>query len=66
MKYYMIENHPQDSRVKIRNDDVCQTLPANMGGGGGNTPMVLIKEEIDEQKQLPNTLRCTKQTDIHY
>jgi len=35
-----IENHPQDSRVKLREDGTVQTLTARMGLGGGNVPMV--------------------------
>lgn len=29
-----IENHPNDSRVKIREDGVVQTLSSRMGTGG--------------------------------
>ena len=36
-----IENHPNDSRVKIREDGVCQTLSGRMGTGGNNTPLVM-------------------------
>lgn len=36
-----IENHPNDSRVKFREDDTFQTLSGRMGTGGGNVPMVL-------------------------
>ena len=36
-----IENHPADSRVKIAEDGVCQTLSGRMGTGGGNVPMVM-------------------------
>ena len=36
----MIENHPADSRV-IESGDVCQTLSARMGTGGGNVPLVM-------------------------
>lgn len=36
-----IENHPQDSRVKLSEDNVIQTLSGYMGMGGGNAPMVL-------------------------
>ena len=43
----LLENHPTDSRVKIREDGICQTLTTRMGTGGGNVPMVLIYE--DEQ-----------------
>lgn len=30
----ILENHPNDSRVKIREDGVCQTLNGRMGTGG--------------------------------
>jgi DNA (cytosine-5)-methyltransferase 1 len=40
MIYKIIENHPQDSRVKYREDGVFQTLSSKMGQGGGNVPMV--------------------------
>ena len=36
-----LENHPNDSRVKISEDNVVQTLCSRMGTGGGNTPMIL-------------------------
>lgn len=36
----MVENHPMDSRVTL-SGDVCQTLSARMGTGGGNTPLVM-------------------------
>ena len=37
----VLENHPNDSRIKIREDGVVQTLSSRMGTGGNNTPMVL-------------------------
>lgn len=37
----LIENHPNDSRVRIE-QDTCQTLSSRMGTGGGNTPLVLM------------------------
>jgi DNA (cytosine-5)-methyltransferase 1 len=37
----LLENHPADSRVKISDDNVVQTLSARMGTGGGNTPLVM-------------------------
>ncbi len=43
MKAYAIENHPNDSRVKLSTDNVIQTLSGRMGTGGGNTPMILEK-----------------------
>lgn len=38
--YVVLENHPADSRVKISEDGVVQTLSSRMGTGGGNVPMV--------------------------
>lgn len=35
MKAIMIENHPADSRVKIKDDGICQSLTSRMGTGGG-------------------------------
>lgn len=42
MKCYAVENHPNDSRVKIDEDGIVQTLSSRMGTGGNNTPFVLI------------------------
>lgn len=42
MKCYAVENHPNDSRVKIEPDGIVQTLSSRMGTGGNNTPFVLI------------------------
>lgn len=38
---YVLENHPNDSRIKICEDDTFQTLSGRMGTGGNNTPMVM-------------------------
>lgn len=38
---YVLENHPNDSRLKVSNDNVFQTLSGRMGTGGNNTPMVM-------------------------
>lgn len=37
----ILENHPNDSRVKIREDGTVQTLNGRMGTGGGNVPMCM-------------------------
>ena len=37
----VLDNHPADSRVKISEDNVVQTLSSRMGTGGGNVPMVM-------------------------
>ena len=38
---YSVENHPNDSRVKIDEDGKVQALTSRMGTGGGNVPMVM-------------------------
>ena len=38
---HSIENLPNDSRVKINPEDVCQTISSRCGTGGGNEPMVI-------------------------
>lgn len=43
----VVENHPSDSRVKIREDGIVQSLTGKMGTGGGNTPMV-AEHEYDQ------------------
>lgn len=40
-----IENHAQDSRVKISEDGIVQTLAGNMGMGGGNVPLVMNERQ---------------------
>ena len=36
-----LENHPNDSRIKMCEDGIVQTLSSRMGTGGNNTPMVM-------------------------
>ena len=38
---YSLENHPNDSRMKIDASGKVQTLSSRMGTGGNNTPMVM-------------------------
>lgn len=45
-EFYMIENHPADSRVKFDNSGSCQTLSARMGTGGGNVPLLLVRSDV--------------------
>lgn len=45
MRFINLEYHPHDSRIKIDDKDICQTLNQRMGTGGGNVPLIL---EIDE------------------
>lgn len=37
----VLDNHPADSRVKIAEDGMVQTLSSRMGTGGGNVPMIM-------------------------
>ena len=39
-----IENHPNDSRVKIDESGTVQTITGRAGTGGGNVPMVMHNE----------------------
>lgn len=38
----MLKHHPNDSRVTIAEDGICQSLTSRMGTGGGNVPIVII------------------------
>ena len=42
MKFIALEHHPNDSRIKISEDGICQSLTSRMGTGGNNVPLVLI------------------------
>ena len=45
MKFINLEYHPMDSRIRVVDDDICQTLSNRMGTGGGNVPLVLETED---------------------
>lgn len=48
MRFIALEHHPNDSRVKIDESGVCQSLSARMGTGGNNVPLVIqIRDEAD-------------------
>ena len=48
----VVENYPSDSRMKIREDGVCQTARSRMGTGGGNVPLVIqIKDEAEDSDE---------------
>lgn len=40
----VLDHHPNDSRISIKDEDICQSLTSRMGTGGGNVPLVLIYE----------------------
>ena len=56
-KYMVIENHPADSRVKIKDDGICQSLTSRMGTGGGNVPLILQIDERTDSFRI-NTESC--------
>lgn len=47
MKYINLEYHPHDSRIRIADDEIMQTLSTRMGTGGGNVPIILLV--LDDQ-----------------
>lgn len=48
----ILENHPSDSRVKICEDNIFQTLSSRMGTGGGNVPMIMENEQNTVVRRL--------------
>ena len=44
--FQILENHPADSRVKIKKDGVFQTLTSRMGTGGGNVPIIFRQQRF--------------------
>ena len=51
IEYLMLEHQPTDSRLKIKEDGICQTLTSRMGTGGNNVPLILIiyKHNVPEK-----------------
>jgi len=41
-----LENHPADSRIKISDDNICQTLTSRCGTGGGNVPLLMEAPKV--------------------
>lgn len=61
MKYINLEYHPHDSRIRILDNEICQTLNVRMGTGGGNVPIVLAVEEHTNEH---DSVGLSKQTSI--
>jgi len=59
VSYKVLENHPADSRVKICEDDVFQTLSSRMGTGGGNVPM-LMENNMETVVRRLTPLECER------
>ena len=51
---YSVENHPNDSRVKIDESGKVQALTGRMGTGGGNVPMVMETVALEGNGQRPS------------
>jgi len=47
LSYSILENHPADSRIKICENGIFQTLSSRMGTGGNNVPMVMESVAIE-------------------
>lgn len=72
----VLENHPSDSRVRIDESGIVQTLTSSMGTGGGNVPMVMMpfsksrraKSSIDfetwKSSEVSNTINTFDQGDV--
>lgn len=43
---YVLENHPQDSRLKIKEDGIFETLSSRTETGGNNVPMVMNEQSV--------------------
>lgn len=55
MKVIPIEHHPNDSRIRVLEEEICQSLTQRMGTGGGNVPLVIVEyetEDTDREKIL--------------
>lgn len=63
-----IENHPNDSRVKIDNSGTIQTLTGRAGTGGGNVPMVMNERQyaLTVSNKVANTLTGTDYKGTQY
>ena len=59
LKFINLESHPCDSRIRIVDDEIMQTLHSRMGTGGGNVPLIIeVRDESD-------SVGCAEQTHIH-
>lgn len=52
----MLENHPNDSRIKIDESGNCQTLTSRMGTGGGNVPLCMMPVKTINERQYALTV----------
>lgn len=52
----MLENHPNDSRIKIDESGNCQTLTSGMGTGDGNVPLCMMPVKTINERQYALTV----------
>ena len=46
VQFIVLDHHPMDSRTDIAHDqNTMQTLARNMGAGGGNVPLIMVKKD---------------------
>lgn len=57
--FSILENHPADSRVRICEDGVFQTLSSRMGTGGGNVPMIM-EDGMDSVVRRLTPMECER------
>ena len=55
MEYINLEYHPNDSRVRIADDEICQTLTSRMGTGGAT--YLLSSSLKSEERRLKTILK---------
>lgn len=55
-KWVVLDNHPNDSRVTIVEDNIVPTLTGRMGTGGGNVPMIMEEAMAVHLTQDPTVM----------
>lgn len=59
-----LDYHPADSRIRIVDSEVCQTLNSRMGTGGNNVPLIMVVDDQGgknisaDKKNVSPTLRA--------
>ena len=51
-RFVTLEYHPQASRIRVVENDICQTLSQRMGTGGGNVPLILVIEDDERTDSI--------------
>lgn len=59
MRHINLEYHPHDSRIRIADDDICQTLNQRMGTGGNNVPLIVAVNDIGDDSDTETLLGCS-------